>query len=228
MTQDALNKIMEAHSKWLNCEGGKRADLSKANLSKANLSEADLSGANLRLADLSGADLSKANLSGANLSKANLRWANLSEADLRLANLSGANLSKANLSGANLSGANLSGANLSGANGILSAIDFLASHFESTDAGYLAYKTFGSVHAPPSGWKIAPGTVISETINADRATECGSGINVAPLEWAKRNANGRIWKVLIRWEWLPGVVVPYSTDGKIRCERVELVEIVED
>lgn len=38
---------------------------------------------------------------------------------------------------------------------------------------------------------------------------------------------GDIWKVLIRWEWLCGVCVPYNSDGKIRCERVELVEIVE-
>ena len=37
----------------------------------------------------------------------------------------------------------------------------------------------------------------------------------------------KIWKLLIRWEWLPGVVVPYNTDGKIRCERAELVEVVE-
>lgn len=27
-------------------------------------------------------------------------------------------------------------------------------------------------------------------------------------------------------EWLPGVCVPYNTDGKIRCERVELLEVV--
>ena len=27
---------------------------------------------------------------------------------------------------------------------------------------------------------------------------------------------------------LAGVIVPYMTDGKIRCERVELVEVVTD
>lgn len=37
----------------------------------------------------------------------------------------------------------------------------------------------------------------------------------------------KIWKVLIRWEWLPGVVVPYHTNGKVRCERVELLGVVE-
>jgi len=64
-------------------------------------------------------------------------------------------------------------------------------------------------------------------VNANRTDVCGCGINVAPLEWVKRNYKGVIWKVLIRWEWLAGVCVPYNTDGKIRCERVELVEVVE-
>lgn len=42
------------------------------------------------------------------------------------------------------------------------------------------------------------------------------------------SAETDVWKVLIRWEWLAGVCVPYNTDGKIRCERVKLVEIVEN
>ena len=160
---------------------------------------------------------SRANLSGANLS-----WAGLSRA-----NLSGANLSGANLSGANLSGANLSGANLSGATGLLSAVNFLEAHFDRTDAGYIAYKTFNVIYEAPAAWEIKGGAVISENVNFDRCTECGCGINVAPLEWVKsRSANEPIWKVLIRWEWLCGVCVPYMSDGKIRCERVELLEVV--
>ena len=31
---------------------------------------------------------------------------------------------------------------------------------------------------------------------------------------------------LICWEWLCGVCVPYGSDGKIRCEKVELLEVV--
>ena len=89
---------------WLKDEeGGVRAYLTGANLSKANL----------RCADLKGAYLSKANLTGANLSKANLTGANLTGAYL-----TGANLSKANLESANLSKANLEGANLKDAIGL--------------------------------------------------------------------------------------------------------------
>ena len=153
------------------------------------------------------ADLSKANLSGADLSGANLRWANLS--------------------GANLSKANLSGANLSGAEGLLPTVNYLDAHFERTENGYVAYKTFNSLYSAPEKWNIAPGSIIEETVNFDRCTECGCGINVAPLDWVKANHNGTIWKVLIRWEWLCGVCIPYMTDGKIRCERVELLEVTE-
>ena len=102
----SITEILRLHAMWLwGEEGGQKAnlrgaDLSKDDLSWANLSKANLRGADLSKADLRGADLSKADLSGANLIKADLRWADLSEADLRGANLSGANLSKADLLGA--------------------------------------------------------------------------------------------------------------------------------
>ena len=148
------------------------------------------------------------------------KWLNSEEGGER------ANLSSADLSSADLSGANLSGANLSGAQGLLSACNYLDAHFDRVKDGYIAYKTFGAQYRAPKKWKIEVGSVIEEVVNHDRTCECGCGINVAPLEWVKRNYSGDIWKVLIRWEWLAGVVVPYHTDGKIRCERVELLGVV--
>ena len=201
--------------------------LSDADLSGANLRGADLSDANLRGADLSDADLSGANLRGADLSGADLSGADLSGADLSGADLSDADLSGANLSGANLRGANLSGADLSGSQGLLDAINYMESHFERTDEGYIVYKTFGENYSAPESWKIEPGEIIEETVNCDRTTECGCGINVAPLEWVRRNGCNQPYKLLIRWEWLPGVVVPYNTDGKIRCSKAQILEAVE-
>lgn len=128
---------------------------------------------------------------------------------------------------ANLSGANLSGADLRRAEGLLSSIDFLSKNFEKTNEGYIAYKTFNSTYPAPSYWKIEAGEIISENVLFDRCEECGCGINVAPLEYVKDNYEGDIWKILIRWEWLPGVCVPYNSDGVIRCERAELLGIVE-
>ena len=141
--------------------------------------------------------------------------------------LSGADLSDANLSDANLRGADLSGANLSGSQGLLDAINFMEAHFERTDEGYIVYKTFGENYSAPESWKIEPGEIIEETVNCDRTTECGCGINVAPLEWVRRNGCNQPYKLLIRWEWLPGVVVPYNTDGKIRCSKAQILEAVE-
>ena len=121
MTQEELNKILEAHKHYLaqDCEGWEnmRADLSGADLScaylrKANLGDADLNGANLSGANLRGANLGGANLGGANLGDAYLGGAYLSGANLGDADLGGANLGDADLSGADLSGANLRGANL--------------------------------------------------------------------------------------------------------------------
>ena len=218
MALERLAEILEKHKLWLNGkDSGKYADLSGVNLSGANLRHANLGDADLSDADLSDADLSGVNLSGANLIDANLSGANLS----------GANLSGANLIDANLSGANLSGANLSGAKELLSAVNFMETNFERTAEGYLAYKTFGDQYRAPLGWKIEKGAVISENVNACRVDSCGSGINVAPLDWVKSHYCGEIWKVLIRWQWQSGVCVPYNTDGKIRCERVELIEKVE-
>ena len=171
--------------------------------------------------------LSGANLSGADLSGADLRRADLSDANLSGADLSGANLSGADLSGADLSDANLSGANLSGSQGLLDAINYMEAHFERTDEGYIVYKSFGENYSAPETWKIEPGSIIEETVNCDRTTECGCGINVAPLEWVRNDNYKQPFKLLIRWEWLPGVVVPYNTDGKIRCSKAQILEAVE-
>ena len=211
MTRDKLTEILESHKLWLSGKGGKMADLS---------------GANLREANLSGADMSRADLRDASMRGAYLRGANLSRADLSGANLHGANLSMADLSGANLHGANLSRADLSGAKGLMQTTAFIAENFERTSDGYIAYKTFNSQYRAPDAWEIKHGSIIAETVNFDRCTECGSGINVAPLKWVQEHQKGEIWKVLIRWEWMCGVCIPYNTDGKIRCERVELVGIV--
>ena len=165
------------------------------------------------------ADLSCADLSGSDLSGANLRCANLS----------GADLSRADLSGANLSCANLRCANLNCATGLLNPIDYLAEEFERTEDGYVVYKVFNQCYKSPAKWKVEPGEVITEEVNFCRVDECGCGINAAPLEFVKRNFPGKdIYKLLIKWEWLAGVVVPYNTDGKIRCARAQIIGKVEN
>ena len=255
MTKKELQDILDKHSKWLQGEkSGEQAklnftdlsgaDLSGANLISADLSRANLAGANLSFiklslanlisaelisADLSGAQLVGANLSFINLSGAKLIGANLISANLSSAQLAGANLSSANLSGAQLVGANLIGAklswaDLSGCKGLLDPIKWMKDNLEKTRIGYIAYKSFGSNYTSPAYWKIKPGSEISEVVNPLPTLDCACGVNVAMKTWAK--LEGEIWKVLIKWEWLPSVVVPYNTNGKFRCGKVKLLEVV--
>jgi hypothetical protein len=223
MSEVDIKKILEDHQKWVKGEGG----------SRANLSEVDLRGYDLNGANLSGADLYEANLNGVDLSNANLHGADFRGADLRGANLRGAKLIGANLSGANLRETNLShadlfGANLSEVTGLWDSIKYIEENFETITDGIIAYKTFGEYYDSPAHWEIKEGSVITEHVNPNRTEECGCGINVATLGWVKRNCKkgNDIWKVLIEWKWLVGVVVPYHTNGKIRCERVRLLERV--
>ena len=203
-----LEEILKKHELWLlGDKAGERANLSGADLCGVNLSDADLS-----VADLSGVNLSDADLSGADLSDANLF---------------GVNLSDANMEGVNLSGANMEGVNLSGAKNLLSPINYLKENFEHTDEGYIVYKCFNNMYSAPDKWDISIGSVIEEEVNPNRTTTCGCGINVAPLDWVRNEYPHRqVYKLLIRWEWLSGVVVPYNTDGKIRCARAEIIERV--
>ena len=99
-------------------------------------------------------------------------------------------------------------------------------NFEKTEDGYIAYKTFGEFYQK-EGWTVQEHAIITENVDFGRTQGCSCGINVGTLGWVKSNCKREIWKVLIRWEWLCGVCVPYESKGKIRCERVELLEIVE-
>jgi len=171
----------------------------------------------------------RANLHEANLHEADLRGADLREADLSEADLSWANLHGANLRGANLRGADLREADLSGAQGIFDPCAWLAANCKRVRGGIEAYKTFGLYNQPPESWKQEPGAEISEVVNPNPTDDCGCGVNVATLDWVRRNSdkNLPIWKVLVKWEWMVGAVVPYGTDGKFRVPRAKLVEVVE-
>ena len=180
------------------------------------------------------ANLSDADLIGANLSDANLRSANLSGADLRGANLRGADLRNTNLRGANLRNADLIGADLrdadlSGAKNLLNAAKFLE-QFEQDELGIIVYKRIGrglTTHPIPSGWKIKQGSFLEENPNPNPTQECGCGVNFGTLDWCKRAyKSADLWKCRVRWIDLADVCVPYNTDGKARCARLELLEIV--
>lgn len=221
-------------------------DLRKTCLQSANLTGADLSGANLKGAILDGACLNGANLYRTNLCNAHmvnadlrnvhaqfamfgagsLRGADLRGADMRDTDLCFCDLLRANLSGTNLSGALLNDADLSEAKGLISASEYLRDHFEWTPQGLIAYKQIGMLRVSPKSWDIRKGSILEENVNFDRCSLYTCGVQAATKEWIMKNCTGKIWKLLIRYEWLAGVCVPYHTDGQIRCEKVQLLEEV--
>jgi hypothetical protein len=195
-----------------------------------DLRGADLSGDDLRNANLRGADLRGANLSDADLSSANLRGADLRSANLEYANLSSADLRGADLEDANLNSADLRGTDLSGTTGLVSPFKWMKQKFDMDKDGYIVYKTFGLHYALPNYWVIEPDSIIEEVVDPLPTIECGCGVNFATKKWCKNNhPTATLWQCLIKWQWLPSVVVPYNTAGKARCEKLMLLkEITEN
>ena len=151
------------------------------------------------------------------------------EEDLSGANLRAANLRAANLSGASFRGANLRDANFSGAKGYPCPSEWVvAQEVDPAGRGIVVYKQFGLRYRAPADWRIEPGAVLTEAVNSDRGTECGSGINVAPRSWRGFNNAKPIWKLLIEWRDLCTLVVPFDTDGgKVRVGRATILGEVE-
>lgn len=214
-------------------------DLREANLENANLKSVNLKYAILNKAILYKANLENSNLEGAKLKSLDLRFANLSKtylkntnlkgSDLRFTDLRSANLCKAILKDVVLYDSNLKSVNLSGARGLLSPIDYLEKYFEKTKDGYIAYKSFGLHCNIPNYWKIEENSIIKENVDTDRSIYGSYGINAGTLEYV-RNQMGPIISpihaLLIKYEWLAGVVVPYNSNGLIRCERAMILNKV--
>lgn len=199
---EAIEAILRDHEEWLrDPTKGKQADLSGRDLTRMDFSRRNMRGVKLSGSVLWGVDFTDADLTGAELCNTVLKYAILR------------------------------GTNLSGAKVLESPIDFI-SGFQKTPEGIIVYKYFASEMSPPSHWKIEQGAIITETVNPDRGCLArSSGIYVASLEWVKgylmwlhqRDTWTGVWKCLIRWEWLPGVIVPFYSDGEFRTERLELI-----
>ncbi len=129
---------------------------------------------------------------------------------------------------ADLSSANLSEANLSGAKNFPNAQGFLQ-QFESDEKGVIVFKAIGQTDYPsPTTWKIAPGEFLTENVGPCPVNDCSCGINFGTLEYVKSNyIESAIWKCRINWLDLAGVVVPYHTTGKARCNRLELLQKIQ-
>ncbi len=196
-------------------EALKEIKLSQKENRRANLQGADLQGANLQWADLQGASLQEANLQGADLQGANLQWAKLQGA---------------NLQGAKLQGANLQWADLSGAKNMFSPTKWLAENFKYNKKGLIVYKAIlNTTYTIPETWDIKENSFLEEIVNPLPTCDCACGVNFGTLDFVKKTyPNSDIWECLIHIRDLPCIVVPYNTDGKARCGRLQLIKIVKE
>src|SRR5277367_404305 len=128
-----LAEILAAHALFVSGkDGGVRAELAGADLTRADLFKAKLACADLRKADLtetnlSGADLTEAQAGGAEFFRASLRQAILRRADFGAANFRDADVQGADFEGAILKTAilretKLDGVDLSRAEGLATAL----------------------------------------------------------------------------------------------------------
>ena len=172
-------------------------------------------------ANLSGADLYGADLYGANLSGADLYGANLSGADLSRANLSGADLSRANLYGADLSRADLYGVG-----GIIPE-QYTPLHILLEQPSTIrAYKLTQADGTGPynGGIKYEVGEIYEvANANANPGETCGTGINVATLDWCLREWREGYRILVVEFKKEDIAAIPYGYEGKFRLHRCKVV-----
>lgn len=119
---------------------------------------------------------------------------------------------------------------------LFSQSDFLKKYFQRNEdnTGYIVYKIFDYIFSPCKEWNICRDSIIEENCDMNRFKACSYGINVATLSWAMRHASSPyseksipIWKCEINDDWLADVCVPYESNGKIRCGKLKLLDIVD-
>ena len=143
------------------------------------------------------------------------------------ANLSGANFSGADLRDADLSRADLSGANFSGATGLKTAREFMRA-FGCDKEGVLVFKAIGKTdYSAPSHWKIESDAFLEEVVNPLPTCACGCGVNFGTEDYCRKSYPGSaLWLCRIHWLDLADVVVPYNSEGKARCARLQLLKVI--
>ena len=150
-------------------------------------------------------------------------------AKLNRAELNDAKLNDAELNGAELNHAELNGAELSGSIGLLNPAEWLSKNFSKNGAGFIVFKAIGGTYYTcPEKWEIEPQNYIEEEINFLRTNMCGCGVNFGTFEYVKKEFPDaeKIWRCLLHFKDLPLLCVPYNTDGKARCGRLQLLEII--
>lgn len=236
MNQREVDEVIDKHALWLD-SGHERGEA--AGFANKDLKGKDFFDANLERASFFRADISYATFHCADLRRALFQEVTAAGANFREANLGRACFYGADLTGAILPHASINAADFRQTKGLLNDYEWLNQNLASTDEGYIAYKIFGVCthtvfsrcaecdHTIPG---LSPGQTMSEITDPTRTVLMGAGVEVGTREWADSQqpygSPGEVWKVLIRWKWAAGIVVPYHTDGRFRCPKIEFLRYV--
>lgn len=249
VTQEELDKIIEQHEECLNNDSGNELailcfmDLTGLDLSRRNLSRITFRFCNFNSVDFHCSNLSEATIIGcrlihSNMSDVDMSGSYLFDCVITDCNLSGSNLfnfdtacchfKNINFTNTNLTDVDMAKTTITDSIGLRSAKEILDELFKKTDEGYIVYKVFGMYYEIPDYWNIEEDSIIEEKVDMNRMETCSYGINVAIKPWIEKciNKGQQIWKCLLSFDDLDKVCVPYGTDGKIRCGRLKLLEIV--
>jgi len=207
------------------------SDVSKSrfntsSLFKVNFRESDLSNSTFVKSEIKDSSFYICNLSNINFRNLKFQFGKFVSSNLRNSKFIGAKFEKVYFDNSNLLYVDFSQST-----GLISPIDYLKENFEWTDKGLIVYKIFDLYYSSPWG-DLKPGMIINEEVNHDRTLNCACGINVTNKQRLNNmlhrvllsKLNGIVWECLIRNKWLPCVVVPYNTSGKIRAGRIELIK----
>lgn len=197
-------------------------EIELGSMTKTNLNYSNFEHSSFSMISAPEADFSHSSFYDVKFRATSLKKADFSYTSLINVTFFHCSLMEANFTGAVFSNVSFPFSDLSGAKGFSDPSDFIAK-LEHTPDGVIVYKTFNQFYDSPSYWEIAPGKILKEECDTNRTVLCSYGINVGTLDWVNKNTSGPIWRCLIRWEWLPGVVVPFNTNGLFRCNRLEII-----
>ncbi len=114
--------------------------------------------------------------------------------------------------------------------GIPTNADFLNT-LDRDSKGFLCYKRVGLMtsYRKPDRWVIKNGSFITENIDTNFLIQCGRGVNVGNFFFAlTQYKDCDLWMCRIRYEDAGDICVPWSSQGKFRASRVELLHEIKN
>lgn len=111
--------------------------------------------------------------------------------------------------------------------GLFDVDQWIENNLEKHKNGYIVYKRIGegTPFKSPKNWKIEKNSILTAEVNREVTAQCGAGVNCGTKDWVLINyRKNSLWKCLIKWEWVHNMIVPWNTDGKIRCGKLQLLK----